>query len=227
MPTEMTPALVRLARVTGCALAGLVLTTALALLGLVHHADAKPAAPAPLPTTTSTTSTTSTTASTSTTSTTVPASEPTPDLAPASAPTPSSSRSVSPAPTDASPVDEAPRLSRCDSALDDVEASGLTLPAGFDFYCPGPAIDQDGRYRTGLFSWSNVCQPGDHTPGIGCFIDVDEPGIRSDVYLRNVIAHELCHARQTDAERNGEWTEAHLEADAVACTAAYGFGATR
>lgn len=185
-------------------LCGVVLCGDGAALATHHEAGAQVAAVA-APETTSTTAlptTTSTTAAPTTTSTTQ---------------APPVTVHVSVTVPQAAPP--ATKVNRCEWALETVQASGLYVPSQFDWYCPGPAIDEQGHYRTGLASWGDnlQCEPGNHTPGVGCFIDVDEPHIRSDAYLLNTVAHELCHADEITT--NGSSTEA----EALSCATQHGF----
>lgn len=106
---------------------------------------------------------------------------------------------------------------RCGSALAAVQASGLGVPPGFAFFCPGSAQDTDGSIHEGLTSWVAGCPSQTHVPGQGCYVDVNPSRVSSDSHLRHVVAHELCHAWQLSS---GGWT---TEAYADWCAAEWGF----
>lgn len=112
------------------------------------------------------------------------------------------------------PVEEpAPAQSateRCSAGRQWVAAHGLSLPAGFAFRCPDPAIFADGGSRWGTTCW-NCGAPG----GSYIAINIDRIGSSDDV-LHHVIAHETCHAIQDVT------TGMTTEESADACAAAHG-----
>lgn len=124
-----------------------------------------------------------------------------------------------PAPTEPEPpAVPVVRLSRCDSALAALASAGLTVPAGFDVYCPGNGVDTDGSVHAGLMSYAPDCRPGDHRAGFGCYVDANLARVGpSDHRLRHVLAHEICHA--VDMITVGVTTEAGADL----CAAGWGF----
>ena len=80
---------------------------------------------------------------------------------------------------------------RCSAALERVQASGLVLPAGFEYRCPGDTRSFVGdRQRWGVtcFHHPTFCPNG-------AYIAVNPAQVgRSDARLRYVVAHEIGHA---------------------------------
>ena len=102
---------------------------------------------------------------------------------------------------------------RCRAALADVEATGLVLPAVFEYRCPG---------STELFAgarqhWGTTCAQTSLCPN-GAYVAINPAVIGpSESRLRYVVAHEICHARGYIAHRPVD------EAAADSCAAAHGF----
>ncbi len=101
---------------------------------------------------------------------------------------------------------------RCAAALGKVQATGLLLPAGFDFRCPGDTRSFVGDRQ----HWGVTCY---HQPTFcpdGAYIAVNPARVGpSDVRLRYVVAHEIAHA--IDYATQGFTTEesAHARARAA------------
>ncbi len=101
---------------------------------------------------------------------------------------------------------------RCAAALWSVQASGLVLPTGFEYRCPGDTRSfVDDRQR-----WGVTCY---HHPTFcagGAYVAVNPARVgRSDTRLRYVVAHEIGHA--IDYVTQGSTTEqsAHARARAA------------
>ncbi len=76
----------------------------------------------------------------------------------------------------------------CEDNLELAAKHGLTLPAGWDMRCVGPALDWDGNSHWGVTCPYDSCpEPGDH------YVSISNP-----TYY--VIAHELCHANYGNDE---------------------------
>lgn len=80
---------------------------------------------------------------------------------------------------------------RCAAALRSVQASGLVLPAGFEYRCPGDTRSFMGDRQR----WGVTCY---HHPTFcpnGAYVAVNPAAVgRSDARLRYVVAHEIGHA---------------------------------
>lgn len=102
---------------------------------------------------------------------------------------------------------------RCAAARSDVEAGGLSLPASFEFRCPG---------NTQMFAgdrqhWGVACSHASLCPD-SAYVAINPEVIgSSEARLRHVIAHETCHAIDSVSGRPMS------EGAADACAAAHGF----
>lgn len=102
-----------------------------------------------------------------------------------------------------------PRPAGCTAALADVQASGLTIPAGWSFTCPAPA------YAYGAEHFGRTCM--DPCYGASAKSIEVNAALVPPARLRGVIGHELCHAWEY------QQTGTSSEASADACTARFGF----
>lgn len=102
-----------------------------------------------------------------------------------------------------------PKPTGCAGALADVQASGLTIPAGWAFTCPAPA------YAYGAEHFGRTCMdPCYGAPAKSIEVNA---ALAPPSRLRGVIGHELCHAWEY------QQTGTSSEASADACTARFGF----
>ncbi len=145
--------------------------------------------PAPLTSTSTTSSSTSTSTSTPTTSTTLKSTptttKPPRTTVPATTP-PAPAPVVTRPPSTAPPAGTSP-AERCAAARAWLAQRGLILPAGWEFRCPGPAVE-NGVPRWGLACWN--CERNNKN---WIAVDVGRIG-SSEATLRHVVAHETCHA---------------------------------
>ena len=80
---------------------------------------------------------------------------------------------------------------RCAAALRRVQASGLLLPAGFEYRCPGDTRSFVGDSQ----HWGVTCYYHQTFCPTGANIAVNPARVgRSDARLRYVVAHEIGHA---------------------------------
>ncbi len=100
---------------------------------------------------------------------------------------------------------------RCAAALNSVQASGLVLPAGFDFRCPGDTRSFVGDRQ----NWGVTCY---HHPTFcpgRAYVAVSPARVgRSNARLRYVVAHEVAHAIEFVSQ--GSTTEQSADARARA-----------
>lgn len=99
---------------------------------------------------------------------------------------------------------------QCDNARARVGLKGDVLPDGWVWLCPGTPDTGNG------FTWY-IPSTGERGVVIGPLALDDNDG---GVWLRYVVAHELCHARLFEGQEPGDWRS---EADAEACNTRYGF----
>jgi hypothetical protein len=133
-------------------------------------------------------------------------------VAPTTAPVATTTAPVNPQPATRSGVID----SRCAAGLAAVEATGLVLPALFEFRCPGSTELFPGDRQ----HWGVACAFASLCPR-GAYVAVNPAVIGpSDARLRFVIAHEICHARDYVEGRPVS------EAAADACAAGHGFPPT-
>jgi hypothetical protein len=78
---------------------------------------------------------------------------------------------------------------RCANVRQWVAQQGLVLPDGWGYRCPGAAME-NGTARFGLACWNCV---GDGVSWVA--IDIGRIGA-SERWLRYVVAHEICHAKE-------------------------------
>ena len=80
---------------------------------------------------------------------------------------------------------------RCAAALARVQGSGLLLPAGFDYRCPGDTRSFVGDRQ----HWGVTCYYHQTFCPNGAYVAVNPASVgRSDARLRYVVAHEIGHA---------------------------------
>ncbi len=80
---------------------------------------------------------------------------------------------------------------RCAAALARVQGSGLVLPAGFEYRCPGDTRSFVGDHQR----WGVTCYRHRTFCPTGAYIAVNPGRVgRSDARLRYVVAHEIGHA---------------------------------
>jgi len=145
----------------------------------VTIATGAPTSTIPPPTTSSSTSTSTTTSTPPTTQ------APTPPVRPAAV-RPATPVTKAPAPSPPPSPSGTTVEQRCRDTFDWVVGQGLPLPGGWQFRCPDPALDPEGRPHWGLAC--SHCATGSFVA-----INVDLIG-SSDATLRYVVAHEICHA---------------------------------
>lgn len=106
-----------------------------------------------------------------------------------------------------------PMSPRCAAARRVVEGGGLTLPAAFEFRCPGSTEMYPGDRQ----HWGITCSHASLCPA-GAYVAVNPDRIGpSDARLHYVVAHEICHALDVVAGRRLD------EGAADACAARHGF----
>ncbi len=135
-----------------------------------------------------------------------------PEASPAEAPPPPANASEEASrPAEPPPAD--PVAARCAAALADVEATGLRLPARFQYRCPGDTRMSAGDRQ----HWGVACAANPFCPD-AAYIAINPDAIGpSEARMRYVVAHETCHAVDYVSGR------AQSEAAADACAAAHGF----
>lgn len=103
---------------------------------------------------------------------------------------------------------------RCERERSAVELTGLVLPGGFEYRCPGSTHLFIGDRQ----HWGTICAYASLCPR-SAYVAINPAVIGpNDARLRYVIAHEFCHARDYQARRPVR------ESTADACAAAHGFG---
>lgn len=107
-----------------------------------------------------------------------------------------------------------PYAARCLAALEDVRASGLLLPAIFEYRCPGDTQSFPGDRQ----HWGITCHRHPRYCPTGAYIGVNPAVVGPDeARLRYTVAHETCHALDYEAGRTP------TEPAAEACAAKHGF----
>lgn len=144
-------------------------------------------APTTVRPTSSTSPSTSSTTSTTVKAKPVPTTAP-PQAAPARVTAPVPAPTVVSQPPPVAPPSGRSAAERCAAALQWVGGQGLSLPAGWGFRCPGLALER------GVPKWGVACWNCEEVEGSWIAVDIGRIG-PSDVTLRYVVAHEICHAR--------------------------------